>query len=119
MLEKAAINSFISPTTPWMTPDCRHSTVLSQSSFRAAFDGSRRGRSEVCSCIVLNLSFIPGLIGPAIGARVLKNAEQILNNDGTYSFLPNEKIFLAALVPIAVLLLLRLLGKREKAEAKR
>ena len=68
---------------------------------------------------IIGQVFIPGLIGPAIGARVLKNAEQILNNDGTYSFLPNENIFLAALVPIAVLLLLRLPGKREKAEAKR
>lgn len=41
---------------------------------------------------------IPGIIGPAIGAGVLKNAEQILNNDGTYSFIPNQNIFLAALV---------------------
>jgi hypothetical protein len=29
---------------------------------------------------------IPGVIGPAIGAAVLKNAPQILNSDGTYSF---------------------------------
>ena len=41
---------------------------------------------------------IPGIIGPAIGAGVLKNAEQVLNNDGTYSFIPNQNIFLAALV---------------------
>ena len=41
---------------------------------------------------------IPGIIGPAIGAAVLKNAEQILNNDGTYSFIPNQNIFLAALL---------------------
>ena len=41
---------------------------------------------------------IPGIIGPAIGARVLANAEQILNDDGTYSFVPNENIFLAAFV---------------------
>lgn len=41
---------------------------------------------------------IPGIIGPAIGAAVLKNAKTILNNDGTYSFIPNENIFLAALV---------------------
>lgn len=40
---------------------------------------------------------IPGIIGPAIGAAVLKNAEQVLNNDGTYSFIPNQNIFLAAL----------------------
>ena len=39
---------------------------------------------------------IPGIIGPAIGASVLKNAETILNDDGTTSFVPNENIFLAA-----------------------
>ena len=41
---------------------------------------------------------IPGIVGPAIGAAVLKNAETILNSDGTVSFLPNENIFLAALI---------------------
>ena len=46
---------------------------------------------------------IPGIIGPAIGAAVLKNAEQILNGDGTYSFKPNENIFLAAFAAAAVL----------------
>ena len=43
---------------------------------------------------------IPGIIGPAIGAAVLANAETIVNDDGTTSFIPNEKIFLAALVAI-------------------
>lgn len=57
---------------------------------------------------IIGQVFVPGLIGPAIGAWVLRNAEQILNNDGTYSFLPNENIFLAAAVPIALLLALRL-----------
>ena len=41
---------------------------------------------------------VPGVIGPAIGARVLKNADTILNNDGTSSFIPNENIFLAAFI---------------------
>ncbi len=41
---------------------------------------------------------IPGVIGPAIGAAVLQNAATILNDDGTTSFIPNENIFLAALV---------------------
>ena len=41
---------------------------------------------------------VPGIIGPAIGAKVLQNAEQILNDDGTFSFIPNKNIFLAALV---------------------
>ena len=41
---------------------------------------------------------IPGIIGPAIGAAVLKNAETIANADGTVSFIPNANIFLAALI---------------------
>ncbi len=47
---------------------------------------------------------IPGIVGPEIGAAVLKNAEQLLNSDGTYSFVPNENIFLAALIAAAVTL---------------
>ena len=46
---------------------------------------------------------IPGVAGPAIGAAVLKNAETILNDDGTTSFVPNENIFLLALVVIQVI----------------
>ena len=45
---------------------------------------------------------VPGIIGPAIGAAVLKNAETIVNDDGTASFIPNENIFLAALIAAAV-----------------
>ena len=64
---------------------------------------------------------IPGIIGPAIGARVLANAEQILNDDGTYSFVPNENIFLAAFVAavFAWLALQLVFGmmKKEKANA--
>ncbi|MBR3692464.1 MAG: MFS transporter [Clostridia bacterium] len=47
---------------------------------------------------------IPGFVGPAIGAWVLRNAEYITNSDGTTSFLPNANIFLAALVAAAVLM---------------
>ena len=45
---------------------------------------------------------IPGIIGPAIGAWVLRNADTVVNSDGTTSFIPNENIFLAALIAIAV-----------------
>ena len=47
--------------------------------------------------------FIPGLVGPAISACVLRNAEEITNSDGTVSFLPNAGIFLAALIVILFL----------------
>lgn len=52
---------------------------------------------------IIGQVLIPGIIGPAIGAWVLREAEMVLNNDGTYSFLPNENIFLAAFVVAAVL----------------
>jgi len=45
---------------------------------------------------------IPGIIGPAIGARVLRNADTIVNNDGTTSFIPNANIFLAALIALVL-----------------
>ena len=48
---------------------------------------------------------IPGLVGPAIGKAILKDADIIINNDGTESFIPNEKIFMGALVVAAVLAL--------------
>ena len=45
---------------------------------------------------------IPGIVGPAIGARVLRNADTIVNNDGTPSFIPNANIFMAALIALAL-----------------
>ena len=49
---------------------------------------------------------IPGIVGPFIGKTILANAEKIVNNDGTESFVPNENIFLGALIPIIVLAIL-------------
>ena len=46
---------------------------------------------------------VPGLVGPWIGKTVLANADVIVNNDGTESFIPNQNIFIAALA-VAVLL---------------
>jgi MFS family permease len=43
---------------------------------------------------------IPGVIGPAIGAWVLRNADTIVNGDGTTSFVPNADIFLAAFIAL-------------------
>lgn len=67
---------------------------------------------------------IPGIIGPAIGAAVLKNADTVLNDDGTYSFIPNENIFLAALIAacfiwliLAVIFKLAKKGKEQVAES--
>ena len=56
---------------------------------------------------------IPGVIGPAIGAAVLRGAEQIVNSDGTTSFVPNANIFAAALaVGAAVTVCVLLTGRK-------
>lgn len=63
---------------------------------------------------ILGQVFVPGLIGPAIGAAVLKNAERIQNGDGTTSFLPNANIFLAALAAALLLALFLLITDRNR-----
>ena len=55
---------------------------------------------------IIGQVLIPGVVGPAIGAFLLRNASTIVNSDGTVAFIPNRIIFLGAL---AVLLLLTLL----------
>ena len=67
---------------------------------------------------------IPGIIGPAIGSAVLKNADTVIGDDGTASFVPSENIFLAALavalvlaiVLIGVFLAMKRYGKEQKIE---
>ena len=61
---------------------------------------------------------VPGVIGPAIGAAVLNNAQTIVNDDGTTSFIPNENIFLVAFAAAVfvwfVLIPLFKQGKKER-----
>ena len=61
---------------------------------------------------IIGQVFVPGLIGPFIGSQVLKNAEMIVNNDGTESFLPNRSIWLAAFAAAAVLCVVLLIVKK-------
>ena len=58
---------------------------------------------------IIGQVLIPGVIGPAIGAWVLRDAAQIENNDGTFSFLPDRGIWFAAIV-VAVVVLVALMG---------
>ena len=56
---------------------------------------------------------------PAIGAKVLANADKVLNDDGTYSFIPNANIFLVALIVVLfVWIVLIPLYKKEKTYAE-
>ena len=66
--------------------------------------GMFQGLRIVCQVL------IPGVIGPAIGAWVLRDAEVVVNNDGTTSFIPNENIFMASLIAAAVLVAFILIG---------
>ena len=54
---------------------------------------------------IIGQVLIPGVIGPAIGAYVLRDAEQIENQDGTFSFLPDKSIWLAAMVAAVVVII--------------
>ncbi len=56
---------------------------------------------------------VPGVVGPFIGKTILENAETVPNNDGTFSFLPNENIFLASLI-VLVLVIPFFLKKKER-----
>ena len=58
---------------------------------------------------IIGQVLIPGVIGPAIGAWVLRDAPMIENSDGTFSFLPDKGIWLAA-AAVAVVVLVTLLG---------
>ena len=51
---------------------------------------------------IIGQVLVPGVVGPAVGAFVLRNAEQIENQDGTFSFLPNRGIWAAAIVAAVV-----------------
>ena len=81
-------------------------------------DGTPSGKAGMFQGLrIVSQVLIPGVIGPAIGAAVLQNARQVLNDDGTYSFIPNQNIFLAALIAIVCLLpLLWVLRRRVKKD---
>ena len=71
---------------------------------------------------IIGQVLIPGIIGPSIGALVLKNAKVIVGNDGTQSFVPNQNIFIAALVvgvfAIAISFIVSKVVKGKKEEQK-
>ena len=62
---------------------------------------------------------VPGIIGPYIGQAVLKNADVVVGNDGTVSFIPNQNIFIAALITaVFILPMLIPISKLIKKESK-
>ncbi len=68
---------------------------------------------------IVSQVLIPGVIGPALGAWVLRNADTVVGDDGTTSFVPNENIFaLALLVAVFMSLFLIYVCKKMKREGK-
>lgn len=54
---------------------------------------------------ILSQVLIPGIVGPQIGAWVLRDAPTVPNSDGTVSFLPSADIFLAALLVLLIVMI--------------
>ena len=90
--------------------------LMGMSTFGAKIrDQIPQGRSgQFQGSRIIGQVLIPGVVGPAIGSYVLKDAQYITNSDGTTSFLPNEKIWAAALGVLIVLALFLALVKRKK-----
>ena len=90
--------------------------LMGMSTFGAKIrDQIPQGRSgQFQGSRIIGQVLIPGVIGPAIGSYVLKDAQYITNSDGTTSFLPNEKIWAVALGVLIVLALFLALVKRKK-----
>ncbi len=57
---------------------------------------------------------VPGVVGPYIGKWVLADARTIVNNDGTTSFVPNANIFLTALIPAALVLIVCCIPRKKR-----
>ena len=73
------------------------------------------GRSGMFQGVrIFSQVLVPGVVGPFIGKTVLANAETVVNNDGTESFIPNESIFLAALIAAAIVALALPLFRKDK-----
>lgn len=66
---------------------------------------------------IIGQVFVPGLIGPAIGAWVLRNADVIVNSDGTESFLPSKDIWSASGVIIIILFAALMLTMRKRGNS--
>ena len=90
--------------------------LMGMSTFGAKIrDQIPQGRSgQFQGSRIIGQVLIPGVVGPAIGSYVLKDAQYITNSDGTTSFLPNEKIWATALAVLIVLALFLALVKRKK-----
>lgn len=63
---------------------------------------------------IIGQVFVPGLIGPALGAWILRDADVIVNGDGTTSFLPDRGIWSAAAAVIVILFAVLMMTMRNK-----
>ena len=68
---------------------------------------------------IIGQVFVPGLIGPAIGAWLLRDADVIVNGDGTTSFLPDRVIWSAAAIVIVILFAVLMLTMKKRKETSK
>lgn len=92
--------------------------LMGMSTFGARIrDQIPQGRSgQFQGARIIGQVLIPGVIGPALGSYVLRDAQYITNSDGTASFLPDEKIWATALEVLIVLALFLALSKQESKQ---
>ncbi|MBR2390216.1 MAG: MFS transporter, partial [Mogibacterium sp.] len=64
---------------------------------------------------IIGQVFVPGLIGPALGAWILRDADVIVNGDGTTSFLPDRGIWSATAAVIVILFAVLMMTMRNKS----
>ncbi|MBQ9115792.1 MAG: MFS transporter [Clostridia bacterium] len=78
------------------------------------------GRSGMLQGVrIFSQVLVPGVVGPFIGKTVLANAEKVVNNDGTESFIPHSGIFLAALASVALIAIVMLIAARLRKKAEK
>jgi hypothetical protein len=71
---------------------------------------------------IIGQVLIPGIIGPVIGSMILADADVMINTDGTTSFIPNQNIFMGALIVtmilvVALLIIVHFTRKKKEINA--
>lgn len=76
-------------------------------------DLTPKGKSGMFQGVrIFSQVLVPGIIGPKVGAWILRDADKVVNSDGTESFIPNQDIFLGALIAALVTIAIMVIRKK-------
>ena len=76
-------------------------------------DLTPKGKSGMFQGVrIFSQVLVPGVIGPKIGAWILRDADKVVNTDGTESFIPNQDIFLGALIAALITIAVMVIRKK-------